>query len=228
MYVPRHFSMTAEQIGDVLSHVGAGDLVTQGPDGLSATFLPMLYDPGVGEHGSLLAHLTRNNIQWQHAEHEALVIVHGPDHYISPIWLTPPEAEPQVVPTWNYVTIHAYGRLIAHDDPAWKRDLVARLSARHEEEYRLEAVPADLVTRMLRAVVGVEFRITRIEAKAKLSQNKLPHDVAAIIDGLRSVGEADAVELADWMATVSLPAAERRSDLIDELARKHRSAGTPR
>ncbi len=220
MYVPRHFSMTDTQIRALLAEAVAGDLVTMGPDGLAATYLPLHYDASAGPHGSLLAHVTRNNTQWQHTGSEALVILHGPDHYISPTWF--PEAD-SAVPTLNYVTVHAYGSLIAHDDPTWTRDLVERLSARHETAYRLADLPDGLVTRMLRATVGVELRINRLEAKAKMSQNKMPHDVSAIIDGLRGDGGEDARQVAEWMRTISLPAAERRADLIEDLALKHRS-----
>lgn len=220
MYVPRHFSMTDEQIRGLLSEVGAGDLVTTSDEGMVATYLPLLYDPRPGGHGSLLGHVTRNNTQWRHSAPECLVIMHGPDHYISPTWFDSAEDVPQVVPTWNYVTVHAYGQLIAHDDPEWTLDVVRRLSAHHESSYSLDDVPADLVTRMLRAIVGIEIRISRLEAKAKMSQNKMPHDVSGIIEGLRGAG---ADEVADWMAEYSLPAAERRSDLIDDIARRHRS-----
>lgn len=223
MYVPRHFSMTPDQIRILLTEAGAGDLVTHSPaEGLVATYLPWLYDPDAGDHGRLLGHLTRVNTQWRHDSGEVLVILHGPDHYISPTWFPDDEAG-RVVPTWNYVTVHAYGTLIAHDDPAWTLDVVHRMSAHHETAYSLDDVPADAVAKMLRAIVGVEIRITRLEAKAKMSQNKMPHDVAAIIDGLRAEG---APEVADWMESVSMPAAERRADLIDDVARRHRARAT--
>lgn len=220
MYVPRHFSMTPDQVRALLADAGAGDLVTHDPtDGLTATYLPWLYDPTVGEHGALLGHLTRVNTQWRHQGSEVLVILHGPHHYISPTWF-PEDETSRVVPTWNYVTVHAHGDLVAHDDPEWTRDVVRRMSAHHETAYSLDDLPADAVDRMLRAIVGIEVRITRLEAKAKMSQNKMPHDVAAIIDGLRAEGAGD---VADWMAEVSLPAAERRADLIDDVARRHRA-----
>ncbi len=125
MYVPEHFALTAEQSLAALAGVVAGDLVTTGPDGPEATFVPMLHEPG-GEFGVLTGHLSRINGQWQHPG-RALFIVHGPGDYIAAEWLSRPEAVS--VPTWNYVTIHALGELVVHTDPGLCARSVRRLSA---------------------------------------------------------------------------------------------------
>jgi transcriptional regulator len=159
---------------------------------------------------------------------EAMVIVHGPDHYISPRWMPSFAEHGQMVPTWNYLTVHAYGRLVAHDDPAWTERAVRRLTAVHEpaagrEPYSVDAVPADYIARQLRAIVGIEVQLTRVEAKAKMSQNKMPDDVAGMVDGLRhEVGGERAEATADWMQENSLPAAQRRAALLAEVGRTHR------
>jgi transcriptional regulator len=206
MYVPAHFAMTAEEVAAFLAEVQAADLVTQTADGLLATLLPFLYDapgsrPDVGELGSLVGHVARNNGQWRvPAIGESLVIVRGPDAYISPGWYETKREHGRVVPTWNYVTAHVYGRLVIHDDVTWLEALVGRLTVRHEsardEPWSVDDAPAAFIEGQLRAIVGVELLIDRVEAKAKLSQNRSTADVEGAIAGLEaSGGEATAAAM---------------------------------
>ena len=204
MYVPAHFAMTADQIADVLASAPAGDLITTGPDGLTATYVPMLWD---AESGSLIGHLSRVNAQWGDAG-EALFIVHGPDDYIAADWLSTPAADS--VPTWNYVTVHVHGTLVAHDDPEWTLAAVRRLSSAHGDS-SIDDLPAAGVAKLLRAVVGVELRDLRMVGKAKMSQNKSPRVVGQVIEGLRDAG---GVDTAAWMAAHSLPRAEAKAALL--------------
>ena len=194
MYIPKHFEPDDEAVRELLLRHGAADLVTQTADGLLATMLPFLYDvpgsrPDVGEHGALVGHVARNNQQWRvPAVGEALVIVRGPDAYISPAWYATKREHGRVVPTWNYVTAHVYGELVIHDDVEWLDALVRRLSERHERErsqpWSVDDAPAAYIAGQMRAIVGVEVRITRIEAKAKLSQNRSDADQEGVISGL--------------------------------------------
>ena len=187
MYVPAHFAADVGEVRELLIQQGAADLVTATATGLTATLLPFLYAPTVGEHGSLLGHVARNNDQWRHEVlGDALVIVRGPDAYISPSWYASKAEHGRVVPTWNYVTAHIYGRLVVHDDPDWVGALVRRLTDRYEADnplrWSVDDAPAAFVAGQLRAIVGVELVISRVEAKAKLSQNRSPtgtnsHDV---------------------------------------------------
>jgi len=120
MYVPAHFAAQDTEVRELLTHHGAADLVTATPSGLTATLIPFVYDPTVGKHGALLGHLARNNDQWrQQVIGDALVIVRGPDAYVSPSWYASTADHGRVVPTWNYVTAHVYGQLVIHDDPEW-------------------------------------------------------------------------------------------------------------
>jgi len=204
MYVPTSFAMDDAAVRELLDHHGAADLVTATPAGLLSTLLPFVHDPDVGEHGALLGHLARNNDQWRSPVlGEALVIVRGPDAYVSPSWYATKREHGRVVPTWNYVTAHVYGELVVHDDPAWLDDLVRRLTAKHEagtaRPWAVDDAPAPFVAGQLRAIVGVELRITRVEAKAKLSQNRPAADVDGVVAGLHERGDvasADAVERA--------------------------------
>jgi transcriptional regulator len=200
MYVPEHFAADDEVVRDLLSHHGAADLITSTAEvGLTATLLPFVFDATVGEHGALLGHVARNNDHWRHDSiGEALVIVRGPDAYVSPSWYASKAEHGRVVPTWNYVTAHVYGRLVVHDDPVWVEDLVRRLTAKHEADkaapWSVDAAPPIFVAGQLRAIVGIELIITRIQAKAKLSQNRPPADVDGVIDGLSARGDISTAE----------------------------------
>lgn len=204
MYIPAHFAPDDATVAELLHQHGAADLVTVTPEGLVATMLPFIYVPEAGEHGALHGHVARNNAQWKlPVQAEALVIVRGPDAYITPNWYASKAEHGRVVPTWNYVTAHVYGRFVVHDDAAWTEDLVRRLTAKHEARsprpWSVDDAPPEFIAGQLRAIVGVELLISRIEAKAKLSQNRPAADVAGVIDGLRArgdTGSAEAVERA--------------------------------
>jgi transcriptional regulator len=214
MYIPAHFAPDAAQVDELLRNHGAADLVTVTEQGLMATMLPFIYVPpgeantigprSAGQHGALHGHLARNNDQWKlSAAGESLAIVRGPDAYISPGWYASKVEHGRVVPTWNYVTAHVYGPLVVHDDPGWTEDLVRRLTAKHEASrdhpWSVDDAPRAFIEGQLRAIVGIELKITRIEAKAKLSQNRPAADIEGVIEGLRERGDtasADAVERA--------------------------------
>lgn len=198
MYVPAHFAMDPSQVRALLSGVEAADLVTNTERGMLATYLPLVYDPDRGEHGALLGHLARPNEQWRApALGEALVIVRGPDAYVSPGWYATKREHGRVVPTWNYVAAHVYGRLVVHDDVVWLEDLVRRLTDRQEAAFphpwSVDDAPAAYVAGQLRAIVGVEVAITRVEAKAKLSQNR-PADLPGVVAGLTERGDLASAE----------------------------------
>jgi transcriptional regulator len=196
MYTPAHFAATPETVRGLLSRPGALNLVTQTSQGLLATLLPFVFDPDVGEHGALQGHLARNNIQWSEpAVGEALAIIQGADAYVSPSWYASKAEHGRVVPTWNYTTAHVYGRLVIHDDPAWLERQVRRLTGVHEAEFEhpwsVDDAPERFVAGQLRAIVGVELVITRIEAKAKLSQNRPEADIDGVVAGLSARGQAE-------------------------------------
>lgn len=199
MYVPAHFAPPVEDVAALLRQPGAVDLVTVTADGPLATMLPMAWDepgsrPGLGDHGALLGHVARNNPQWRMAAvGVSMAIVRGPDAYISPGWYSTKREHGRVVPTWNYVTIHAYGRLVIHDDPAFCEANVRRLSELHEgsraQPWSVDDAPAGYIAGQLRAIVGVELLIDRVEAKSKLSQNRSAEDRDGVIEGLEADGE---------------------------------------
>jgi transcriptional regulator len=211
MYIPAHFAADDAAVEDLLFKHGAADLITLTEDGLLATMLPFAYLPSVGEHGALYGHVARNNDQWRKpAQGESLAIIRGPDSYVSPSWYAAKAEHGRVVPTWNYLTAHVYGQLIVHDDPVWVEDVVRRLTAKHEAArlaspgqrmpWSPDDAPRKFIEGQLRAIVGLELQITRIEAKAKLSQNRPATDIPGIVDGLAARGDdpmATAVEQAN-------------------------------
>jgi transcriptional regulator len=199
MYVPAHFAADDESVRELLDQHGAADLVTVTDGGLIATLLPFIHDPDSGPRGALLGHVARNNDQWSRpALGEALVIVRGPDAYVSPSWYAAKAEHGRVVPTWNYVTAHVYGELVIHDDAAWVEQLVRRLTAKHEaaqaHPWSVDDAPPAYVAGQLKAIVGLEVRISRIEAKLKLSQNRPPDDIPGVVDGLRGQGAEGTAE----------------------------------
>ncbi|MGJ6125786.1 FMN-binding negative transcriptional regulator [Mycolicibacterium sp. Y3] len=201
MYVPAHFAPDDDAVRELLTHHGAADLITATPEGLVATMLPFIYD---AEHRTLLGHLARNNPQWQlPVLGEAMVIVRGADSYISPSWYPSKAEHGRVVPTWNYLTAHVYGTVTIHDDPVWLDALVRRLTDKHEANrprpWSVDDAPEKFLTGQLRAIVGVEINISRIEAKFKLSQNRPAADIDGVINGLKESGnEESAAAVERW------------------------------
>jgi transcriptional regulator len=158
--------------------------------------LPFVYD---AERRTLQGHVARNNPQWQlPVLGEALVIVRGADSYITPSWYASKAEHGRVVPTWNYLTAHVYGTVTVHDDPVWLDGLVRRLTDKHEanrpQPWSVDDAPQKYLAGQLRAIVGIELAITRIEAKFKLSQNRPAADIDGVIDGLKASGDDDGAE----------------------------------
>ena len=201
MYIPAHFAASPDDVRELLSSHTVADLITQTQVGLLASTLPLIFAPEVGEHGALRGHVARNNPQWSTpALGESLVIRRGSDAYITPSWYAAKARHGRVVPTWNYVVAHVYGDLVIHDDVDWLDGHVRRLTAQHEagepHPWSVDDAPERYVRGQLRAIVGLELVITRVEAKLKLSQNRSDEDIEGVVAGLHRRGDhrsADAV-----------------------------------
>jgi transcriptional regulator len=197
MYIPpANRPPGADEVASLLDATRVGDLVTAGDDGLTVSMIPFLYDRSRGPNGSLLGHVARPNAQWRTADgREGLVLVHGPDGYISPAWYAAKREHGRVVPTWNYILVAVHGTVRVHDDADWTRDVVERLTRTHEsgrsDPWSVSDAPEPYIAGQLRAIVGIELEIDRIEAKWKLSQNRSAADVAGAIEGLRSGSDDD-------------------------------------
>ncbi len=202
VYTPPQFAVDDESTAAFLAGIRAADLVTMTEIGLIATFLPLVFDPTVGERGALLGHVARKNDQWKRQPAgEALVIVHGDDAYITPSWYPSKAEHGRVVPTWNYTTAHVFGRLVVHDDPAWVDRNVRALTARHEAEraapWSVDDAPPEFHAGQLRAIVGIELVISRVEAKFKMSQNRRDADIDGVVAGLAAEGLTAVSETVD-------------------------------
>lgn len=197
MYTPTHFAMTDDEVEAMLSAIGAADLVTATPSGLRATLLPLVYD---GRR--LRGHVARNNDQWQlPVLGEAMVIVRGPDSYVSPSWYASKAEHGRVVPTWNYVTAHVYGKVTFHDSAEWVGALVRELTDKHErdraEPWSVDDAPQRFIEGQLRAIIGVELEVSRVEAKRKVSQNRPAADRAGVAAGLLASGDTAMARLVE-------------------------------
>jgi transcriptional regulator len=196
MYQPPHFreDRLAVQHALIRAHP-LGLLITAGLAGLQANQVPMLIDSDASENGTLRAHLARANPQLQElaSAGECLVVFQGPQRYITPSWYATKLETGKVVPTWNYITVHAWGRPQVIDDAAWLRKQVGELTASNENArsspWAVDDAPADFIASQLRAIVGIDIPITRIEGKWKVSQNRPAADREGVIAGLRGEGD---------------------------------------
>lgn len=167
-------------------------LVLQTPRGLEANHIPMLVDPHPAPFGTLLGHVARANPLWRNVDDstEILAVFQGSQGYITPSWYPSKKENGKVVPTWNYAVVHAHGPVLVHHDAQWLRALVTRLTdqneAKRELPWQVKDAPADYIDTMLKAIVGIEVPIRRLQGKWKMSQNRLPDDRAGVIQGLEA------------------------------------------
>jgi transcriptional regulator len=210
MYQPAHFREDRIEVQHALIRAHPlGMLFTAGPGGLIANPIPFVIDAGASERGTLRCHLARANPQWREfaSIDECLVVFQGPQEYVTPSWYGTKRETGKVVPTWNYVTVHAWGRPQAIDDAAWLRRNVEDLTRMNESglpaPWMVDDAPADYVASQLRAIVGVEIPINRIEGKWKVSQNRPEADRAGVVTGLRERGS------------------DTMSDLVAERGKRH-------
>ncbi|WP_225032436.1 FMN-binding negative transcriptional regulator [Paraburkholderia sp. XV] len=203
MYVPAHFAETRKEVlhSRIVQHP-FGTLITHGSSGLDANHIPFELAAEDGELGVLRAHVARANPVWQEVANgdEVLVVFHAGDAYISPNWYPSKHELHKQVPTWNYMVVHAHGRMTILDDERYVRGLVGRLTRTHEasepKPWKMGDAPKDYVDAMVKAIVGIQVEITRLVGKSKLSQNKEARDIHGAAEALKSNGES---QLADAM-----------------------------
>ncbi|PWK87666.1 FMN-binding negative transcriptional regulator [Fulvimonas soli] len=206
MYVPRSFEETrAEALHGLIRAYPFATVVARSAAGLDANHLPLeLVD------GSLHGHVARGNELARLDGAEVLAIFRGAQGYVSPNWYPSKHETGHEVPTWNYAVAHVHGHLKVVEDAAWLRALLDRLTGRHEasepQPWRVDDAPADHVEKLLRAIVGIEIAVERIEGKFKLSQNHPERNRLGVIAGLRRRGGDGDAALAGWMAERETPA----------------------
>ncbi|MEH6495090.1 MAG: FMN-binding negative transcriptional regulator [Pseudomonas marincola] len=199
MYIPSYFSAPAkETLLDILPAANFAQIITADADGVPmASHLPTVYDPDKGEFGTIYAHVARANPHWKlFKDRQTLIIFSGPHDYISPRFY----ATTINVPTWNYVAVHAYGEPVLIEDPVAAAQILKRLTSDNEKDrsdpWDVSEVEEKRFSAMLKAIVVFEIPVTRMEAKAKLGQNKKSEDKQAVFDALQKT------ELSDWQKSV--------------------------
>ncbi|PWB15999.1 FMN-binding negative transcriptional regulator [Acinetobacter sp. AM] len=221
MYVPAEFEETnIEVLHELIKKNPLGILLTHGQSGLDANHLPFELDTEVTELGVLHAHVARKNPVWQDVQDgdEVLVVFRAGDAYISPQWYPSKHEHHQQVPTWNYRVIHAHGKVKIRDDERYVRGVVARLTRTHEatqaEPWKMSDAPKSYIETMLKAIVGIEIEITKIQGKSKLGQNKEHRDIVGVANALSDTGKQ---EISEAMHKI---AASKKSALeVDETCR---------
>ena len=200
MYVPAAFAQyRPEALHGLIRAWPFATVVAQSAAGLDANHLPLELAAGV-----LQGHVARGNELAAQDGAAGLAIFRGPDGYISPNWYPSKHETGREVPTWNYAVVHVHGRLRVIEDAVWLRALLERLTDRHEatqaQPWRVSDAPADYLAAALRAIVGIEIAIERIEGKFKLNQNHPERNRLGVIAGLRQRGGRGDALLADCMA----------------------------
>ena len=204
MYLPSHFREDRVPVlQDAIEAAGLATLVTVDADGLYASHIPMLLDRSVGSLGMLYGHLARPNPQWKGAAHglPALAIFLGPDAYVSPSWYATKQQTGKVVPTWNYVAIHAQGRVRFFEDEDRLLALVTKLTETHEgsraDPWAVSDAPPDFIRGQLKGIIGFELPIETLEGKWKMSQNRPAEDRAGVVEGLTRQGDGAVADLVE-------------------------------
>jgi transcriptional regulator len=190
MYIPPAFRI--DDMADIhrtMREARSATLVTATEEGLIGTPLPMLLDESEGRNGTLYAHVARANPQWKLVPSgEAMAIFAGSEAYVTPSWYATKQETHKVVPTWNYVSVHAYGPVEFFDDADRLLDVITRLTDLHEQSrkdrWAVADAPADFIKAQLKGIVGLRMPITRLDGKRKMSQNRNPADRSGVIDGL--------------------------------------------
>jgi transcriptional regulator len=206
MYVPSHFEESrTEVLHRLIREHPLAVLVTLGSSELNANHIPFEIDPEPAPLGTLRGHVARGNPVWHEfsKEVEALLVFQGPQAYVTPSWYPTKKETGRVVPTYNYIVVHAYGPMRIIDDRTWLRGLVERLTNRQEaarpEPWKITDAPGDFIDKMLGAIVGIEIPVTKLLGKWKASQNQSAANRDGVIKGLGEIPGAEAAAMASFV-----------------------------
>lgn len=200
MYLPKSFHEThSDVLHALIRDYPFGTVIMHGTEALTANHLPLELISETSLHG----HVARGNELAKADGAQVLVIFQGADGYISPNWYPSKHVTGREVPTWNYAVVHVHGRLRVVEDKTWLRQLLERLTNRHEatlpNPWHVSDAPEDHIEKMLSMIAGVEIEIERIEGKFKLSQNHPDANRAGVLHGLAERNSRRDAELAVLM-----------------------------
>jgi len=204
MYTLRHFEESHESVmHSLIQAYPFATLVTQSPAGINADHVPLLL-VSAGDSSVLQGHVARANPVWEQVPDgtEVLAIFQGPNRYISPSWYPSKQEHGKVVPTWNYLVVHARGRIQWNRDSGWLRDHLDALTEANERTdnaWQVSDAPVEFIDRMLSGIVGFEVPIAELNGKWKLSQNRSDKDRHGVIEGLKAQSDTSASEMLHWM-----------------------------
>jgi transcriptional regulator len=217
MYQPSHFREDRIEVQhDLIRRHPLGLLISMGVDGLIANPIPFVLDVSAGALGTLQCHVARANPQWKALQDiaECLIVFQAAEHYITPSWYATKQETGKVVPTWNYATVHAWGKPQVRDDAEWVRRQIEALTHIHEGSraapWAVSDAPAPFVAAQLRGIVGIEIPITRLEGKWKVSQNRPEADRAGVYAGLGQEVGPNALPMADLVGAHLAPSDANR------------------
>jgi transcriptional regulator len=203
MYIPQNFrEERVPVLHDLIEQNSFSTLITLSSTGLIASHIPMVLDREPAPLGILRGHVSRANPQWRDisADVQALAIFYGPHHYITPSWYPSKTETGRVVPTWNYVAVHAYGPFRIVENPDWLHSHLTNLTTAHEAQFskpwNLEDAPVEYIEAMAKGIVGVELRIQRLEGKWKVSQNRSASDRDGVVRGLEELDSPESRAMA--------------------------------
>ncbi|RKF20094.1 FMN-binding negative transcriptional regulator [Alginatibacterium sediminis] len=188
---------------DMIANNSFGSVITMQTGSIVADHLPLNIHPEIGSHGTLRGHIARSNPMTKLLDNdqEILIIFQGPQHYVSPSWYPSKALHEKVVPTWNYIMVHARGKVKFHDDADWIYNHLVELTARNEvgrdKPWKVSDAPPQFIRSQLKALTGIEIEITSLQGTWKTSQNKSLDDNIGVCQGLMSEGS----DMATLMAT---------------------------
>jgi transcriptional regulator len=201
MYIPRaNQEERIPVLHKLMEDQPFASLITMGSSGLFASHIPMVLEQN-GAKGRLKGHISRANPQWRNytPSVEALAIFSGPQHYITPSWYPEKQETGKVVPTWNYVVVHAYGYLKVIEDGEWLMAHLENLTRTHEAGFaipwKVGDAPADYIASLAKGIVGLEMAIERLEGKWKVSQNRSEQDREGVARGLAELNTTESLEM---------------------------------
>lgn len=191
MYIPASFRETRiEELHALIVRCPLGLLITHGEGGLEVSPVPFLLYAEEGDFGVLRAHMAKANSHWKSlsGDEDCLVVFQGPSGYVTPSWYPSKGDAHEVVPTWNYATVQAWGRAFVTEDAAWLRKQLEDLTALHEgvrrQPWSINDAPPDYIANQMKAIVGIEIPVGRLDGKWKMSQNRASADREGVLAGM--------------------------------------------